>query len=261
MLRSPLLLHIPHAATCIPLSEYGDFVVDRATLDAQRATLDAELLRLTDRYTDALYGDGFPPPQIVAADVSRLVVDVERFSDDSFEPCAAQGMGAVYVRTSTGAPLRRISDQRRAELLAKYDWPHHRRLDAMALLALEQFGRCVIIDAHSFPVQPLPTQVALTDLPEIGIGTDMTHTSAALRALTEAFFVDRGFHVGVECLLRSGCAGTVGDDRGASRSLHGRAHGRTAAGVSRRAAGAHRVSHDARGVVAGSWAILLGLSC
>jgi hypothetical protein len=97
LLRSPLLLHIPHASTCIPGEALGDFPVDRDTLDA-------ELLQLTDRFTDALYGDGFPPAQIVTADVSRLVVDVERFADDAAEPCAAHGMGAVYVRTSSGAP-------------------------------------------------------------------------------------------------------------------------------------------------------------
>jgi hypothetical protein len=52
MLRSALLLHIPHASACVPDEAFGDFVVDRDTLDA-------ELLRLTDRFTDALYGDGF----------------------------------------------------------------------------------------------------------------------------------------------------------------------------------------------------------
>jgi N-formylglutamate amidohydrolase len=104
MLRSPLLLHIPHASTCIPDDARGDFVVDRDTLDA-------ELLRLTDRYTDTLYGDGFPSAQIVAADVSRLVVDVERFADDAHEPCAAHGMGAVYVRTRA---VRALRDHRRA---------------------------------------------------------------------------------------------------------------------------------------------------
>jgi vitamin B12 transporter len=35
LLRSPLLLHIPHASTCIPDDACGDFVVDRDTLDAQ----------------------------------------------------------------------------------------------------------------------------------------------------------------------------------------------------------------------------------
>lgn len=168
----------------------GDFVVDRDTLDA-------ELLRLTDRFTDALYGDGFPPAQIVAADVSRLVVDVERFADDAHEPCAAYGMGAVYVRTSSGAPLRVVSETRRSDLMDRYYWPHHQRLDAMATRALEQFGRCVIIDAHSFPVAPLPTQVDVGDPPEIGIGTDAMHTSDELADVVHTFFTDHGFRVGV----------------------------------------------------------------
>jgi len=190
VLRSPLLLHIPHASTYIPDDACGDFVVARDTLDA-------ELLRLTDRCTDALYGDGFPSAQIVAATVSRLVVDVERFADDAHEPCAAHGMGAVYVRTSSGAPLRAVSATRRAQLMDRYYWPHHLRLDAMAARALEQFGRCVIIDAHSFPVAPLSTQVDVGDPPEIGIGTDAMHTSAALAEVVHTFFTDRGFRVGV----------------------------------------------------------------
>ena len=143
MLRSPLLLHIPHASTRIPDDTGGEFVVDRDTLDA-------ELLRLTDRFTDTLYGDGFPAAQTVAADVSRLVVDVERFADD-----------------------------------------------ALAARALEQFGRCVMIDAHSFPVTPLPTQVDFSAPPEIGIGTDAMHTSPELALMVHTFFTDRGFTVGV----------------------------------------------------------------
>jgi N-formylglutamate deformylase len=190
MLRSPLLLHIPHASTCIPDEALGDFVVDRDTLNA-------ELLRLTDRFTDTLYGDGFPSAQIVAADVSRLVVDVERFADDAHEPCAAHGMGAVYVRTSSGAPLRAISATRRAQIMDEYYWPHHHRLDALTTRALEQFGRCVIIDAHSFPVAPMPTQVDFSDPPEIGIGTDAMHTSDELAEVVHTFFTDRGFSVGV----------------------------------------------------------------
>ena len=190
MLRSPLLLHIPHASTCIPDEARGDFAVDRDTLDA-------ELLRLTDRFTDTLYGDGFPPAQTVMATVSRLVVDVERFANDADEPCAAHGMGAVYVRMSSGAPIRAVSETRRAQLMNQYYWPHHQRLDAMAARALEQFGRCVIIDAHSFPVAPLATQVDFSDPPEIGIGTDAMHTSDELAEVVHAFFTARGFHVGV----------------------------------------------------------------
>jgi hypothetical protein len=44
----------------------------------------------------------------------------------------------------------------------------------------------VIIDAHSFPIAPLPTQVDFGDPPEIGIGTDAMHTSAALAEVVHA---------------------------------------------------------------------------
>ena len=50
----------------------------------------------------------------------------------------------------------------------------------------------MIIDAHSFPVAPLPTQVDFSDPLEIGIGTDAMHTSAALAEVVHTFFADRG---------------------------------------------------------------------
>ena len=43
---------------------------------------------------------------VVRAPVSRLVVDVERFTDDAREFAAKVGMGATYVRTSRGETLR-----------------------------------------------------------------------------------------------------------------------------------------------------------
>ncbi len=190
-LRSPVLLHVPHASTHIPPDTLIDFVVDRDALNA-------ELLRLTDHFTNELYGAHFPPEQIVASSVSRLVVDVERFADDANEPCSLHGMGAVYVRTSTGMPLRQVSAARRAELMGRHYWPHHQRLDVLTQRALNKFGRCVIIDAHSFPVQPLPTQVDFSAAPEISIGTDEMHTSSELRLLAESFFAERGFSVGVD---------------------------------------------------------------
>jgi hypothetical protein len=41
------------------------------------------------------------------------VVDVERFKSDDQEPCAQVGMGAVYVKTTKGTPLRNLVNQRR----------------------------------------------------------------------------------------------------------------------------------------------------
>ena len=188
---TPVLIHLPHDATEIPPAELGDFLVSDEALGR-------ELLRLTDRHTAELYAADADPEDILRAEVSRLVVDVERFADDRQERCAAFGMGATYVKTCAGDPLRELAPGRRQELLDRYYWPHHRRLDDAASARLARFGRCVILDAHSFPTGPLPTQADFSAPPEIGIGTEGAHTSPGLRALAEGFFRAQGFVVGVD---------------------------------------------------------------
>jgi N-formylglutamate amidohydrolase len=188
---TPILVHLPHDSTVIPPADYADFLISASDLCLEQ-------LRLTDWHTAALYAEGLPAEGLLRAEVSRLVVDVERFADDRLERCAALGMGATYVRTCDGRPLRTLSPERRAELMARYYWPHHRRLDEAAAERLARFGRCVILDAHSFPTGPLPTQVDFSAPPEIGVGTQPGHTSPELRALAEDFFRAHGFTVGVD---------------------------------------------------------------
>lgn len=192
---TPLLIHVPHDASAIPADTLADFLVCPEDLRH-------ELLRLTDWHTHDLYADGLAAEDVVHADVSRLVVDVERFDDDRREPCAAVGMGATYVKTCDGRPLRALSPARRQELLDRHYWPHHRRLDEAAAARLDRFERCLILDAHSFPTGPLPTQVDFSAPPEIGLGTQPGHTSPELRALAETFFRGHGFVVGVDVPFR-----------------------------------------------------------
>ena len=188
---TPLLVHLPHDATVIPPADRRDFLLTEAELRA-------ESLRLTDAHSAALYAEGLPPEDFVRAEVSRLVVDVERFADDTQEPCARVGMGATYVRTADGRPLRALTPERRAELMARHYWPHHRALDEAAAVRLARFGRCLVLDAHSFPTGPLPTQLAFGPSPQIGVGTQPGHTPPELRDLVVGFFGDRGYEVGVD---------------------------------------------------------------
>jgi len=188
---TPLLTHLPHDSVAIPSADQADFMITAADLLREQ-------LRLTDWHTGALYAEGAAADDILRAEVSRLVVDVERFADDRLERCSLVGMGATYVKTTDGRPLRALSPARRAELLDRYYWPHHRALDEAAAARLDRFGRCVILDAHSFPTGQLPTQVAFSAPLEIGIGSQPGHTSPELQALAEAFFRARGFVVGVD---------------------------------------------------------------
>jgi len=179
----PVLLHIPHDSTVIPPGLRGQFL-------AGDAPLRAELVLMTDHRTLELFAGGVPAAQVVAARVSRLVVDVERFEDDAQEPMARHGLGVVYQRTAAGAPLRRpLEAGERAALLAGHYHPHHRRLLAAVDAALAAHGRCLIVDGHSFPARPLPFEADPSpDRPDICIGTDPFHTPEPVaQAFLEAF--------------------------------------------------------------------------
>ncbi len=188
-----VILHIPHDSSVIPSDVRPQFLVSDAELKL-------ELQRMTDHFTLALFAEPHGDATVVRAPVSRLVVDVERFPDDSAEPMAARGMGAVYEVTSHLAPLRRqLSPVEREALMLTWYHSHHNRLEAAVTDVVERYGRCLIIDGHSFPGAALPYENAdpAVERPDICIGSDPYHTSKMLeQAFVEAF--DRnGWHVAV----------------------------------------------------------------
>jgi N-formylglutamate amidohydrolase len=185
-----VVLHVPHHSTLIPLSLRDQFLLEPSELNR-------EVVRMTDHLTLPLFAGESLSEQIVVAPVSRLVVDVERFPEDGDEPMSARGMGVIYTATADGFPLRRqMSHEERQILLADYYVPHHARLSAAVCTSLERNGQCLIIDAHSFPSQPLlyeDDQEA--DRPDICIGTDKHHTPERVRAAFKMSFVNEGFSV------------------------------------------------------------------
>ena len=188
-----VIFHVPHDSTLIPQELRSQF----ALTDAELA---AELIKMTDHLTLALFASGVPGQQVIKAAVSRLVVDVERFEDDRQETMARRGMGAVYLKTSSGQALRHpLAAQARRALIAACYRPHHARLTAATQRCLDAFGQALLIDAHSFPSRPLPYEAADSQLqrPDICIGTDRFHTPQALEeAFVKAFEAD-GFRVAV----------------------------------------------------------------
>lgn len=171
-----VVLHIPHDSTFIPASVRDQFALSDAELDD-------EILKMTDHHTHDLFGQGVNSSQIVAAPVSRLVVDVERFEDDALEPMSGVGMGVVYTQTHDSKMLRRpISQAEREALLDDWYRPHHLRLSNAVENAIKCHGRCLIIDCHSFPKTALPYENSQdADRPDICIGTDGYHTPKKLK--------------------------------------------------------------------------------
>ena len=189
-----MILHVPHASRKIPADV-------RRTLLLDDAELERELTRMTDAWTDELFlGAAGSGDATVVFPVSRLVVDPERFEDDALEPMASVGMGAVYVRTSHGAPLRApLPDRERQALLNHFYRPHHRALEEAVGRELGRTGSALIVDCHSFPSLPLPYERDRSlRRPEICIGTDAFHTPAELRRAATLLFERLGHEVALD---------------------------------------------------------------
>jgi N-formylglutamate deformylase len=189
----PVILHIPHASTAIPAEALTDFSVGRAELDRHLALM-------TDHFTDELYRWDDPGVSTVKHEVSRLVVDPERFEDDAKEVMAARGQGVLYERGADGSTIRpSLSAERREWLLSRWYRPHHDRLTRAVSTALDSAGRVLIIDAHSFPQVPLALALSQgPDRPDICIGTSGIHTPSALVETAGSWAAEQGWSLGVD---------------------------------------------------------------
>lgn len=184
---SPHVLHLPHASRVIP----PDL---RSSLLLSDDELERELDRMTDHSTDELFLADASTGHVVRHEVSRLVLDPERFLDDAREPAAEYGMGVIYTRTSSGSRLREEpTPAERAALIERFYVPHHEHLTAAVDQALASHDYCLILDAHSFPAAPLPHEQASDEpRPMICLGTDAFHTPDWLAELaSDAFLTSR----------------------------------------------------------------------
>lgn len=188
-----VILHIPHDSSVVPSEVRSQFLLSDAELKL-------ELQLMTDHFTHALFAEPLGAATVVRAPVSRLVVDVERFPDDAAEPMAARGMGAIYEVTShLGLLRRRLSPLERDALMLEWYHAHHNRLETAVSDAVERYGRCVVIDCHSFPGTALPYEHAdpAVERPDICIGSDPYHTSEPLEQAFVGAFRRNGWRVAV----------------------------------------------------------------
>ena len=168
-----VVVHVPHASRVIP-DEY------RRTILLSEKSVYSEMRRMTDHFCDELYGAPEFPVRIVAP-VSRLVCDMERFRDDKKEPRAKWGQGLMYTRTYFGRRLRRYDATLREKILREFYDPHHQSLTDAVESALKRYGKCLIIDGHSFNSRMIVRPDNLISLPDFDVGTDGYHTPPGLR--------------------------------------------------------------------------------
>lgn len=188
-MNTEIILHIPHSSYFIP-DEY------KTLFYLPEKELFGEQLKMTDSYTDELFRT--ETIERLVFPISRLVCDVERFRDEDDEEMTKQGMWVCYTKTSDLSELKTVSQIHKTEILEKYYDPHHRNFEKLVSKRLDTFGKCLIIDAHSFSSAPLPYELHAQKLrPDICIGTDNFHTPEEITKYFYESFTNAGYKVGI----------------------------------------------------------------
>ena len=181
----PLIANIPHSSIYIPPLMKRSFVLNDDDLKN-------ELLKMTDRYIDELFSCVHDIGGVsVIYNYSRLVVDPERFEDDEKEVMSSKGMGVIYINDSNGNKIRVNipSGEERQEILNLFYRPYHKAIEDETQNVLDSFGRCLILDCHSFPSDPLPYELNQEpNRPDICLGADLYHTPKRLTDIMEICF-------------------------------------------------------------------------
>jgi N-formylglutamate deformylase len=184
----PVILHVPHSSRQIPSDiRRGILLNDQA--------LSAELDEMTDSHTDliaqAAVADLIKRPWIFQNNLSRLVIDPERFPDER-EVMNQVGMGAVYLKSSTGEALR-SQDFDSKPLIDQYFKPYAKAFTDLVGNLLKKHNSVFIIDVHSYRVNQHPNAVNHGQArPPICLGTDAFHTPQWLGQLAKDCFLTVG---------------------------------------------------------------------
>lgn len=182
---SSVVLHVPHGAWALTAHARERILLDDGALST-------ELDHMTDAHTGLIAtraaATAGPTPWILRNTLSRLVVDPERFPDEREEMRAA-GMGAVYLRTSHGMPLRADDPGHTEDLLTRHYRPYATAMTDLVAARMAAVGHAVILDVHSYPSRPLPYELhAAGNRPAVCLGVDSFHTPGWLHdAAAKAF--------------------------------------------------------------------------
>ena len=188
----PLILHLPHNATQLP----NDF-----EWHLSKEMLQRDIFRLVDHHTLELF-----QPLIEAGGVAlhnnlcRLYFDPERFADREQESMNQLGMGVFYTHSTDGQCFRETdSDEVYQQRIQELHQPYHQKLTALVENMLQRFGKVLIIDGHSYPVEVLPFEQYPNDpRPQIDIGTwepPSPHSRRELVTHTRQSFENGGYSV------------------------------------------------------------------
>ena len=158
-----IICNIPHASTNIPNWARKDIIISAEETEALSNFM-------VDKDIDKMW-DFVPPENKQVATVSRLIVDTERYRNDKDEPMSQKGMGLYYTHTPEGKQFRLKTEDSYQKCLEIYD-EYHKSLENKVSKRLEKYGKCIILDCHSFHDGMTYTGYDSIAFPDVCIGVN-----------------------------------------------------------------------------------------
>jgi len=188
----PIVVHVPHGGLAFPKNSRVNLAVD----------LHKEIYTMADLHTPLI----FDRIQSILADrglraygfvnnVSRVYVDPERFDDDT-EEMNAVGMGVVYSKSSDGHELYTapLSSSLIATRKNEVYIPHASNFETLVSNILDEYGKVMIIDLHSYSMDALPYELHKTaERPEFCLGVDSFHLTTSTQDKVLTYMKDSVF--------------------------------------------------------------------
>ncbi len=181
------LIHLPHSATEIPDEFINDYL-----LPADELT--HNVYQYCDLYTDELFDDLFNVFGGVKSRYSRLFFDPERFGDDEVEEMHKKHrLGWFYENAILEKKPLRKRDNKAA--IRPYFNAHHDELNQKTEEKLSLYGKCTVIDCHSFSDERYWFHDPHLVLPDICIGFEDDHVDKKLVEIIKEEFKE--YNIGI----------------------------------------------------------------
>ena len=166
------LIHLPHSGTKIPPKYISDYFLTEKQLHDN-------IYEYSDLLTDVLFDSMYQQFGGVKNEYSRLFFDPERFFNDDNEAMQQNfKMGWFYENAILeNKPLRNTHNK---EEISKYFLNHHKELNKKTKSKLDKYGKCTVIDCHSFSNIPYWFLDKNMELPDICIGYEDMHADEFL---------------------------------------------------------------------------------
>ena len=177
--RKPYVINLPHCGLEIPEEYKSDYFLSEKELEDN-------IYQYADLYTDELFDPLYERFGGVKNKYSRLFFDPERFFDDDQEKMSESGLGWFYEKAILeNVPLRNTKNKTK---ISQYYIDYNKQLSDKVQEKLNLYGKCTIIDCHSFSNERYWFHDKDTELPDICIGYDEEHVDMTVVDLIKEFF-------------------------------------------------------------------------